>query len=353
MQSTITVTPARLSQLLLTVAVVRPPMLWGPPGIGKSSLIAQFAAELGMPCVSLLGTQLAAEDLIGVPQIVDGKSRFCPPEMIAQTEPYVLFLDEINGSKHDVQKGFYSLILNQSIGSYTMPKGSIVIGAGNRSTDSAIVRPMSSALLNRMIHLHLQASPADWLVWAAANDIHPWVLGYLTQRPHDLWVNPPKTEEPFSTPRSWHALSDILHSFRGAPSEDDLRAVAYGTVTASHAGTFIGYTKTLRHAYTLDAILKGTHGWPSGPQDRDLLYFLAETFRSRLAKELPATKTGGSTASRELAHNAKALLGTLAEISPEVAQNVIAADSDGNPILPSWFLVEVTRDLPRLVAARS
>ena len=31
-----------------------------------------FAAEVGMECVSLLGSQLAPEDIIGVPQIVDG-----------------------------------------------------------------------------------------------------------------------------------------------------------------------------------------------------------------------------------------------------------------------------------------
>ena len=53
--------------------------IWSPPGIGKSSLVKKLADEVGVPCVSLLGSQLASEDLIGVPQIVDGKSRFCPP----------------------------------------------------------------------------------------------------------------------------------------------------------------------------------------------------------------------------------------------------------------------------------
>ncbi|HTD38097.1 MAG TPA: AAA family ATPase, partial [Candidatus Limnocylindrales bacterium] len=72
-------TPSELSVFLLHVAVVRPVFVWGPPGIGKSALVARFAEDLGMPCVSLLGSQLAPEDLIGVPQIVDGYSRFCPP----------------------------------------------------------------------------------------------------------------------------------------------------------------------------------------------------------------------------------------------------------------------------------
>jgi hypothetical protein len=60
--------------------------------------------------VSLLGSQLAPEDLIGVPQIVNGTSRFCPPSLIARREAYCLFLDELNACTHEVQKAFYSLI---------------------------------------------------------------------------------------------------------------------------------------------------------------------------------------------------------------------------------------------------
>jgi MoxR-like ATPase len=59
MQPTVTVTPAQLPAFLLDVAVVRPVFLWGAPGIGKSSLVREFAASLGLDCVSLLGTQLA------------------------------------------------------------------------------------------------------------------------------------------------------------------------------------------------------------------------------------------------------------------------------------------------------
>jgi MoxR-like ATPase len=44
---------------LLNVAVVRPVFIWGAPGIGKSSLVTQFAEQLGLPCVSLLGSRLA------------------------------------------------------------------------------------------------------------------------------------------------------------------------------------------------------------------------------------------------------------------------------------------------------
>lgn len=129
MQSAVTVTPAALPDVLLHAAVVRPVFLWGAPGIGKSSLVREFAASLGFECVSLLGTRLAPEDLIGIPQIADGRSRFCPPEQIARDEPYFLFLDELNAASPDVQKAFYSLILDRRIGSYELPAGSVVIAS--------------------------------------------------------------------------------------------------------------------------------------------------------------------------------------------------------------------------------
>lgn len=352
MQAVTAVTPAQLPEVLLHVAVVRPVFLWGAPGIGKSSLVRGFAESLGLDCVTLLGTQLAPEDLIGVPELVAGRSRFAPPESIARDEPYCLFLDELNASAPEVQKAFYSLILDRRIGTYELPAGSVVIGAGNRATDNALARPMATALVNRMVHLHLRASATDWLAWAGGAGIHPWVLDYLTARPDHLWSPPPKTEEPFSTPRGWHMLSDALHSFGPDLTEEMLGVLAFGTLTNVHASAFRAYVKTVRHAYGLEAILRGDARWPAAPEDRDLLYFLAETFRARLTKELPSTKSHASPAGRQLAHRAKALLVELAELSLEIAQVVIAADDDGRPVLPSWFLIEVTRDLPRLVAAR-
>ena len=64
------------------------------------------------------------------------------------------------------------VLSNMTIQVYELPKGSIVIGAGNRAVDNALARPMASALVNRMVHVHLTASARDWLAWARENGIH-------------------------------------------------------------------------------------------------------------------------------------------------------------------------------------
>lgn len=348
MNAVVTVSQKQLSDFLLNVAVVRPVFIWGPPGIGKSSLVQQFAEQLGLPCVSLLGSQLAPEDLIGVPQIVEGTSRFCPPRSIARSEPYLLFLDELNACSHEVQKAFYSLIHERRIGEYELPEGSIVIGAGNRAQDSAIVKPMSSALLNRMVHVHLQASHRDWLEWALANGIHAWVVEYIQNRPDHLFSQPPKHEEPFSSARSWHMLSDSLHEFGDGVTDGWLEILAYGCLTPHHAGQFKAFVKQSRSKFRLAAILKGDLGWPSDPKDRDVLYFLVQSFRAQLLKELPQERTSVTASHRDLAIRAKALLKDLAGLNLEMAQMVVSSEGEGGA-LPAWLTVEIVRDLPRLV----
>ena len=67
MNIAVTVNQSQLLEVLLNVAIVRPVFIWGAPGIGKSSIVESFAESLGLPCVSLLGSQLAPEDIIGVP----------------------------------------------------------------------------------------------------------------------------------------------------------------------------------------------------------------------------------------------------------------------------------------------
>ena len=347
MNLTISVDQKQLMDVLLNVAIVRPVFIWGAPGIGKSSIVEQFAEDVGLPCVSLLGSQLAPEDIIGVPQIVNGRSVFCPPRMIAREEPYCLFLDELNACSQEVQKAFYSLILERRIGEYRLPEGSVVIGAGNRSQDNAITRPLSSALLNRMFHVELNVSSRLWLEWAAANGIHRYVYDYICARPDQLWARPSKTEEPFSTPRSWHMLSDAITSYGDSITEEQLSVLANGCLTASHATQFVAFVRQVRQQISITQIIDGKCRWPERPEDRDVLYFLAQSFRAQLLKELPRDRGKLSDSSRRLANRAKDLLIELARISTEIAQMAVTPE-DGEA-LPGWFVLEATRDIPSLL----
>ncbi len=232
------ITQKDMIDFLLGVAGTRPVFIWGPPGVGKSSLVEEYAAKMGLECISLLGSQLAPEDVMGVPQIVDGRIQFCPPRLIAREKPYCLFLDELNACSDDVQKAFYSLIHDRRVGEYSLPEGSIVIAAGNRKADASIVKGVSSALINRMVNIVMDVSPTDWMRWAERNQIHPLIIQYLRQNPSHLSVVPGKDERPFSTPRSWHMLSDALVSFGSTFNQKMLEVLVHGCLSTEHADTF-------------------------------------------------------------------------------------------------------------------
>jgi hypothetical protein len=146
-------------------------------------------------------------------------------------------------------------------------------------------------------------------------------------------------------------LSDALHQFGESWTERDLDLLAYGCLSPDHAGQFKAFIKQVRGKYQLAAIIKGDVKWPREPDDRDVLYFLAHSFRAQLIKELPPERDRANGAQREFAHRAKSMLGELANISLEIAQLVVAG-SDERGTLPNWFMVEVVRDLPRLATTK-
>ncbi len=103
--------------------------------------------------------------------------------------------------------------------------------------------------------------------------------------------------------------------------------------------------------FKLDDILDGIAQRSGYARDRDALYFLAQSLRGRLGKELPERKEAAGEEQRKLAHNAKAHIRDLAAVSLEIAQTAVASEQ-GNE-LPAWFLMEVFRDLPRLTAQKN
>jgi MoxR-like ATPase len=299
--------PQELYGLLLTLPAERTLFIWGPPGIGKSALVRDAALKLGLPCVTLLGTQIAPEDLIGVPRILaleggGAATEFCPPRAILRRDAFLLFIDELNSAVADVQKAFYSLILDRRLGDYVLPNGSRVVGAGNRIEDRALVRPMATALSNRMIHVALEASAEAWLSWAARSGVHPLVVAFVRARPDRLVEIPPVDATPaYPTPRAWHMLSDAVKTVRASLWP----ALAAGSVGDRAGAEWSAFAKRAEQAPSLEDLALGR---AAVPRDPELLYFLGASAITRLG--------GGRTEDGTIA--AKAVV-ALASTSREVA----------------------------------
>src|SRR5215471_4567461 len=183
-----TVTLSQAKELIRCLAHEQSLLILSPPGVGKSDVVRQAAADAGLECKSLLGTQIAPEDVSGVPRIIGERSVFCPPRVLLpdQAEPFCLFLDELPACTPDIQKAFYSLLLERRLGEYLLPAGTWVVAAGNRAEDKALVRTISSALLNRVTILQIEVNLDEWVAWAEANRVRADVITFLKDNPDAL-----------------------------------------------------------------------------------------------------------------------------------------------------------------------
>ena len=237
-----TITLQQAKKLIQCMASEQSLLLLAPPGVGKSDIVMQAAHEAGLPCRSLLGTQIAPEDVSGIPRIIGERSVFCPPRLLLpeSNEPFCLFLDELPACAPDVQKALYSLLLERRIGEYALPKGTWVVAAGNRAQDRALVRSLSSALINRVTLLHVRVDTGDWLAWAERARVRTEISSFIHTMPDALMRAVPADPEPFSTPRAWALLSRALDLAEnsGLLSNDIRRALAFGRLSPEDAAVF-------------------------------------------------------------------------------------------------------------------
>jgi len=193
----------------------RPVFLWGPPGIGKSDIVAQIGADTDREVVDVRLALWEPTDIKGIPYFDSnaGTMTWAPPAELP-TDPKstaILFLDELNSAPPAVQAAAYQLILNRKVGTYKLPDGVDIVAAGNRDGDKGVTYRMPAPLANRFVHLEMKVDFEDWQDWATLNGIHPEVVGYVGFAKQDLYDYDPKSpSKSFATPRSWSFVSDLV-----------------------------------------------------------------------------------------------------------------------------------------------
>ena len=219
MLNTIPITPGKVYGCLETLYRLRyPAYLAGPPGVGKSAIVRQFADANNLQLVTLMLSQIEPSDIRGLPYLDrdGGRTRWLLPEFFPvsdDTSTGILFLDELANAEPRVQVAAYQLLLDRKVGEYTLPNGWACFAAGNRLEDNANVYELSSALADRLVFFNVVCEPRDWLTWARANAISSEVLAFIQVKPDFLnGVQMQNSADHLivPTPRSWERVSNIL-----------------------------------------------------------------------------------------------------------------------------------------------
>jgi len=234
-------------------AIKRPVFLWGPPGIGKSELIAALAASGSYGNAHMIDLRmplLEPTDLRGIPYYDKDSNtmKWAPPvdlpteEMAKQYDTIILFLDEMNAAAPAVQASGYQLILNRKVGNYSLPDNVVIVAAGNRESDKGVTYRMPSPLANRFVHLEMTAEFDSWFMWAVENNIHPDVVGYLQFAKQDLFdFDPRSSSRAFATPRAWSFVSELIGDDQ--LDEQTMLDLVAGTVGEGLALKFMAHRK--------------------------------------------------------------------------------------------------------------
>ena len=259
----------------------RATMLWGPRGVGKSSVVRQVAVQHGVPLVDLRLTTIEPVDIRGAiyADEVQGKTVWFPPEFLPAPDlpAGILFLDELTAADQRLQISAYSLILDRRVGNYHLPDGWQVVAAGNASFHGAVSHDMGTALADRMFHFHVQATVEAFLAHALEQGFAPEVMAYLRIRPDKLDDTQAQLAADHlvgASPRGWEDVSRVLQS--GLP-EAQQRLFVQGRIGAANAAEFFGVLRELQagaDVLQLLAAAPGTATLALLPRTLDGLYAL-------------------------------------------------------------------------------
>lgn len=212
----------------------------------------------------------------------------------------ILALEEFNSAPPSVQAAAYQLVLDRKLGEYEVPEGVVILAMGNRDTDKGVTFKMPTPVANRFVHIEMQPDFDDWQRWALLNNVHRDVVGYLTAFKAELFEFDAGTAaRGFATPRSWHAVSDILHA-----NEDIHEMVLLGLISGSVgdgvAFKFLEFRKVAAELPKAELILSGQ--LKTLKQDRTqvaLAYALTTSLIYELAERARKVKASGDKEARK------------------------------------------------------
>jgi hypothetical protein len=222
------------------------PMLWSLPGVGKTSIVEQVGEELNLPVTTVIVAQYDPVDLGGLPVLTEDRKlyRRAKPFFLDLPEDYrgIMFLDEITQAPLASQNILGQWFNEGRIGEHELPKGLILIGAGNPMGARAGTAPMPTQLKDRMLHLDIEADPTDFLQFALAENWRHEITGFIRHRPEFLHKFDSDVNA-CPSPRSWERVNTILQM--GFEPQEQMKALD-GQVGSGCSADFLGYLRVAK-----------------------------------------------------------------------------------------------------------
>ncbi|MFY9327091.1 MAG: AAA family ATPase, partial [Georgfuchsia sp.] len=265
-----------------------PTLIVGAPGVGKSDLVAQAAKAANADLIISHPAVSDPTDAKGLPWPgKDGEhATFLPFGELAQalkaTSRTVWFLDDLGQATAAVQASFMQLILARRVNGHLLPDAVTFVAATNRRGDKAGVNGILEPVKSRFKSI-VELAPAleDWCHWAINAGVPAELIAFLRFRPELLHSFIPSADmENTPSPRTWHAVSDLMTKTKLAQHTALLFPAVAGAVGEGAAIEFVSFLKTFRNLVSPDAILMAPDS-AAIPEEPSALYAVSGALAHR------------------------------------------------------------------------
>jgi len=330
----------------------------GPPGGGKTTIVAEVADTVGVPLIEQHMPTMLVEDF-GIPYPdADGVGfsyklpDWYPYKGKPGTEDGgILLFDDRNQANADLQKVLANICQARTLHGVPLADGWQVVSTGNRKQDRAGSNRVLSHLRNRETVIEMETHLDDWSKWALDHGVDPVVVAFIRYRPnllHDF--DPQQDQNP--TPRSWvEGVSALLGHI---PHEAEYECFK-GAVGEGAAAEFLGFLKVYRK---LDSFRGGGpwQGWLLRIAHREGLNWIRRNRRHLAQVELTPADYPACEATQETDHlrqeRRRELLGQLERLHPRQQVAVTLRYLEHRPIREIAAALECGENVARNILFR-
>lgn len=287
--------PEIKKSIVAAYAPRQPLMIWGDPGLGKSSAGHQAADDLAtllstgkkkadFGFIDLRLANIEEVDLRGLPYQQNGRMMWSRPDFIPADGQGIIMLDELPQASPGKQSAASQLVLDRCCGPHKLGDGWLVCAAGNLMSNRAATYAMPTHLANRFVHIQAVVNTEAWVAWALANKIDIRVIAYIKWRPTMLHAFDPKLKSPaFPSPRSWEFVSKILGQFPDVNSKI-CQAMVSGAVGDGPVAEFLAFCKMYEKLPNIDAIFLNPKT-AAIPQEVSVLWAVVTGISQRVTRD--------------------------------------------------------------------
>jgi len=268
-----------LGDYLIPSVRQRPVLLMGPPGIGKTQIMAQIAAEAGVGLVAYTITHHTRQSAMGLPFIehknYDGKeysvTEYTMSEILGSVYELmektgiregILFLDEINCVSETLAPMMLQFLQCKTFGNQKLPEGWLIVAAGNPPEYNKSVRDFDVVTLDRVKRIDVQEDFAVWKEYARRNGIHGAIVSYLDiKKEHFYCIETTVDGLQFATARGWEDLSELIITYEKLGLRVGREVVGQYIQLPRIAKDFANYLELYykyQRSYHVEDILRGT-----------------------------------------------------------------------------------------------